>query len=74
LPGGWIWDDIGNYYGAGTWAINWNENQYDLQLKPGAREGDNVEVTSTNPNMYDVTIDNNLKSGKPEVAIMDTFI
>jgi len=22
LPGGWIWDDIGNYYGAGTWAIN----------------------------------------------------
>ena len=65
LPGGWIWDDIGNYYGAGTWAINWNENQYDLQLKPGAREGDNVEVTSTNPNMYDVTIDNNLKSGKP---------
>ena len=42
LPGGWIWEDIGNYYGAGTWGINWNENQYDLILKPGMKEGDNV--------------------------------
>ncbi|HRI22301.1 MAG TPA: D-alanyl-D-alanine carboxypeptidase/D-alanyl-D-alanine-endopeptidase, partial [Panacibacter sp.] len=49
LPGGWIWDDIGNYYGAGTWAINWNENQYDLLLKPGNKEGDDVEVTGTKP-------------------------
>ena len=40
LPGGWIWDDIGNYYGAGSWALNWRENQYDLLLfvpvQPGA--------------------------------------
>lgn len=64
LPAGWIWEDIGNYYGAGTWAINWNENQYDLQLKPGAKEGDDVEITGTNPLMYNVTITNNLKTGK----------
>lgn len=65
LPVGWIWEDIGNYYGAGTWGINWNENQYDLQLKPGSKEGDNVEITGTNPLLYNVTITNNLKSGKP---------
>lgn len=30
VPGGWPWDDIGNYYGAGTWGINWRENQFDI--------------------------------------------
>ena len=24
-PGGWIWDDIGNYYGAGLFGFNWRE-------------------------------------------------
>src|SRR4051794_15895581 len=47
LPGGWIWDDIGNYYGAGTWGLNWNENQYDLILKPGKNECDAVNILDT---------------------------
>lgn len=44
LPGGWIWEDIGNYYGAGSWGLNWHENQYDLRIKPGAAEGDTALV------------------------------
>ena len=36
-PGGWIWEDIGNYYGAGARALNWRENQYDLFLKSGKK-------------------------------------
>ena len=35
LPGGWIWDDIGNYYGAGASAINWSENSYDIFFEVG---------------------------------------
>ncbi|MGZ8536796.1 MAG: D-alanyl-D-alanine carboxypeptidase/D-alanyl-D-alanine endopeptidase, partial [Flavisolibacter sp.] len=35
VPDGWIWQDIGNYYGAGAWGFNWHENQYDLVLKGG---------------------------------------
>ena len=27
VPDGWIWQDIGNYYGAGWSWINWKENQ-----------------------------------------------
>lgn len=30
IPGGWTWQDIGNYYGAGVFGINWRENQFDL--------------------------------------------
>ena len=48
-PGGWIWEDIGNYYGAGARVINWRENQYDLFLKSGKNIGDTVEVMGTKP-------------------------
>ncbi|HEY6977360.1 MAG TPA: D-alanyl-D-alanine carboxypeptidase/D-alanyl-D-alanine-endopeptidase [Chitinophagaceae bacterium] len=64
LPGGWIWDDIGNYYGAGTWALNWNENQYDLVLKPGKNEGDAVNILDTSMNLHSASFINLLKTGK----------
>lgn len=64
LPGGWIWDDMGNYYGAGAWGFNWNENQYDLQLKPGSREGDPVEITGTDPALQNASLYNQLTTGK----------
>ena len=63
-PGGWIWDDIGNYYGAGHFGFNWRENQYDLILKPGREEGDGVEVLRTVPELQVSTIVNQLSTGK----------
>lgn len=44
VPDGWIWQDIGNYYGAGAWGFNWKENQYDLVLRPGNKIGDTTRV------------------------------
>jgi D-alanyl-D-alanine carboxypeptidase/D-alanyl-D-alanine-endopeptidase (penicillin-binding protein 4) len=35
IPDGWIWQDVGNYYGAGTSALCWRENQYDIKLHTG---------------------------------------
>lgn len=49
LPDGWIWQDMGNYYGAGCSSFNWNENQYTIKLKPGKQVGDKVELISMNP-------------------------
>lgn len=49
VPDGWIWEDIGNYYGAGARALNWRENQYDLFLKSGSKIGDTVKVVDTKP-------------------------
>ena len=49
IPDGWIWQDMGNYYGAGCSAFNWNENQYTIQLKPGRKEHDKVQVISAVP-------------------------
>lgn len=45
LPQGWVWQDIGNYYGAGASALNWRENEFALSIKPGSRVGDPVSLT-----------------------------
>ena len=32
IPPGWIWMDVGNYYGAGTSGLCWRENQFDIKF------------------------------------------
>ncbi|SFI06325.1 D-alanyl-D-alanine carboxypeptidase/D-alanyl-D-alanine endopeptidase [Halpernia frigidisoli] len=32
IPGGWPWNDLGNYYGAGVFSVNWKENQFDINI------------------------------------------
>jgi serine-type D-Ala-D-Ala carboxypeptidase/endopeptidase (penicillin-binding protein 4) len=54
IPGGWIWDDVGNYYGAGAGAFNWRENQFDLILKSGHTVKDAVIVIDTKPKLYGI--------------------
>jgi len=49
IPDGWIWQDIGNYYGAGARALNWRENQFDLYLKSGSVVGTPVQIAGTRP-------------------------
>ncbi|MDF2191781.1 D-alanyl-D-alanine carboxypeptidase/D-alanyl-D-alanine-endopeptidase [Paraflavitalea sp. CAU 1676] len=60
IPDGWIWQDIGNYYGAGAYGINWQENQYDLHLRSGAVIGDSVAITEEAGRV--VTYTNELKA------------
>jgi len=52
IPDGWIWQDIGNYYGAGAAGLNWRENQYDVILSSGASIGSPVKVEKTKPFLY----------------------
>lgn len=44
VPGGWPWDDMGNYYGAGVWSINWRENQFDMKMKGNSIQGFNIKM------------------------------
>ena len=62
LPGGWIWDDIGNYYGAGVAALNWRENQYDLILQSGNMVGDKVAIVGIQPQPYGITLESRVLS------------
>lgn len=46
IPDGWIWQDIGNYYGAGSYPLNWKENQYDLRLASGNKINEKVRIVN----------------------------
>ena len=63
-PDGWIWQDVGNYYGAGARPLNWRENQYDLYLKSGNKIGDPVAITGTDPSfVYGLHLRSKVTSG-----------
>lgn len=44
IPGGWAWNDIGNYYGAGVWGVNWRENQFDISTNGKDIKGFNINL------------------------------
>ncbi|HVT87092.1 MAG TPA: D-alanyl-D-alanine carboxypeptidase/D-alanyl-D-alanine-endopeptidase [Chitinophagaceae bacterium] len=54
IPDGWIWQDIGNYYGAGSYPLNWKENQYDLYLASGNKINDKVKILNDSVYSFDV--------------------
>lgn len=56
IPGGWPFDDIGNYYGAGVYSVNWRENQFDVNIN-----GKNFKNFSYD--LVDVNWVNDLKTG-----------
>jgi len=63
MPEGWVWQDIGNYYGAGTSGLAWRENQFDIHLKPGSSTTGEVKMVKTVPATPYVQIVNELKTG-----------
>ena len=63
-PDGWIWQDIGNYYGAGVWGINWRENQYDLVLNAGNKVGEETEIVETIPELQGAILHNEVKTAE----------
>lgn len=48
LPRGWIWEDIGNYYGAAAERFNWRENNFDIHLQSQTEAGSQVGIVSHN--------------------------
>lgn len=67
VPSGWIFEDIGNYYGAAPKNLNWKENQIDITFFPGSKEGEiaDIDTTGTPPIYGWKQIVNNCKTGKP---------
>lgn len=64
IPERWIWQDIGNYYGASANVLNWRENQYELILKSGTKVRDPVTVVKTNPKLYSTDFNSKVTSAK----------
>lgn len=59
----WTWDDIGNYYAPGIYAIAYRDNTLNVTFKSGA-VGTTPEIININPKIEDLTIENNLMSSR----------
>lgn len=50
ISDGWIWGDMGNYYGAGAYGLNMNENLYWATFNP-AKYMENAPLVKTAPDL-----------------------
>ena len=64
LPIGWIWQDIGNYYGAGTSLLCWGENLFELGFTSGKTIGSEVKINNLNSVYPFLNLTNELKTGE----------
>lgn len=57
-PDTWPWGDLGNYYGAGLYGLNINENLYRIFFRPGKTVGNPALVLRTEPPLPYLTFAN----------------
>ena len=50
LPDTWSWGDMGNYYGAGSYGLNMNENLYWVTFKPSNYK-ESAPILKTSPDL-----------------------
>lgn len=62
VPSGWVWGDMGNYYGAGPSGLTIFDNLLELHFQTGANAGDSTELHCTTPYVPNITIKNFVKA------------
>ncbi|MGB0390226.1 MAG: D-alanyl-D-alanine carboxypeptidase/D-alanyl-D-alanine endopeptidase [Salibacteraceae bacterium] len=58
----WIWEDMGNYYGAGVGGIAVYDNTYYLSFKTAANAGELAQIVNVYPEIEGLTHDVRVKS------------
>ncbi len=61
VPAKWLWEDLGNYYGAGVYGLSVFDNMYEIHLKTGA-EGKGTVITRVVPEECRTPLNNMLIS------------
>lgn len=64
IPRKWIWEDMGNYYGAGASGLTANDNLYTVYFKPAQTEGLPAAVLFTEPAVPGMELINQVTTGK----------
>lgn len=62
VPGGWIWTDMGNYYGAGISGLNWRENKTGINFEATAPNKEATIANTTSDISY-LKLINTVKTG-----------
>ncbi len=67
IPGDWVWEDIGNYYGTGVSAMTYSDNSYDIHLSSPEQEGKPTNVVSTDPQIDGLNLENRVVSSSENI-------
>jgi len=62
-PAKWLWEDMGNYYGAGAAGFNVLENKYIIEFSSGS-VGEKTQVINTHPTLKGVKLINEVITGE----------
>ncbi|RHS39417.1 D-alanyl-D-alanine carboxypeptidase/D-alanyl-D-alanine-endopeptidase [Tannerella sp. AF04-6] len=57
----WLWEDVGNYFAAGCYGINYRDNTYRLILRSGAK-GSTPVIIGVEPEISGLSFSNHLVS------------
>ena len=61
---GWLWEDLGNYYGAGAWGLNIQENRYFIEFQQNVKLGGRPKLVKHYPTVPNLELFNEVKSAK----------
>lgn len=62
IPDTWIWEDIGNYYGAGVSGINLSDNLYEIHLTSPKEPGLKTRIKHIHPEIRGLELMNEVLS------------
>jgi len=66
IPRNWTWEDIGNYYGAGAWGLNWRSNEFDIRFTGGKNYNDSTRAEILSPWANYLELESSVKSNSYE--------
>lgn len=64
IPGGWLWEDIGNYYGAGVSALTYSGNYYNIHFSSPSESGMPVTISKIDPLIDSLNLINKVLSSE----------
>lgn len=62
VPATWIWEDIGNYYGAGPSAFTVYDNMFRITFRSPKKVGEPTKIMATWPKIEGMNIENRVRS------------
>lgn len=65
VPTAWMWEDIGNYYGAGVSGLSVSDNTYEIHLSTSS-EGSRPVIRRIEPEESNIDLTNNLTAAGDE--------
>ncbi|MBV5315535.1 MAG: D-alanyl-D-alanine carboxypeptidase/D-alanyl-D-alanine-endopeptidase [Prolixibacteraceae bacterium] len=62
IPGSWVWEDLGNYYGAGASGLTIYDNLYEIHLKSPEMASQPTQLLRVVPEIPGLELQNEVRS------------